>query len=115
MKNNEFILRYELKGYDARMQLTNDNKFKLLKGSRIMKDINSTWLSKGYIDRINAIKEDSDISVKDGEYHYILQIDIVNDTPTFLSDLVTGTSGNGWERFGNEHRQTLDEVVRKNK
>ncbi len=76
---------------------------------------NPKWLSSGYISKMEEIKNNHEFSRKDGDEHHILEKDLIEDKPSFLSDLVTGSSGNGWVSFKNEKKQTLDDLFRSKK
>lgn len=106
----EFHLTSKDKQYKGNLIVTEGSKFKLLKGSLISLKTNPDWISTGWINEFDEIKMNCK---KINDEVCELQSDLVKDKPTFLSSLVTGSSGNGWVLFKNKENRTLDEEFRK--
>ena len=62
---------------------------------------------------LKALNEYALIPLSCDKEKWILIEDIKSKFPSKLSDLVKGSSTNGWDLFKNSKNQTLDEVYRK--
>lgn len=85
--------------YSGEIFVNNDNKFVLKKGSKFNANPSEKSLPSGYIKKINDIKSNAKFSKKVDEDVYELLENFEWNTPSFLADLITGLSCNGWNSF----------------
>lgn len=96
--------------YDARAEYTKQDGLVVKKGSKARKDMVKSLASMSAGKKRLALIEDGRLKLE-GE-HYVFQEDIPFGSPSGASDVVTGTSSNGWIVWKTKDGKTLDELKR---
>lgn len=102
------------KGFYGQMIIDNKGEFILKKGAIINRNPSERSLSDTYIKKIlDIINNPELVKIIDDERGETI-VDIKQPKPTFLCDLVSGLSLNGWTNWKNNGK-TLDELVERKK
>ncbi len=95
--------------YDAAGEYTEEG-FVVLKGSKARKDITPSSIGTSLVKRRDELITNG--TLKDAGEFYVFQRDVLFKTPSGASDVVTGTSTNGWTLWKSKSGKTLDELKR---
>lgn len=95
--------------YDAEDEYTEEG-FVVLKGSKARKEITPSSVGASFVKRREALIAEG--ILKEDERFYIFQKDVLFKTPSGASDLVAGTSTNGWMVWKAKSGKTLDALKR---
>jgi hypothetical protein len=95
--------------YDAAGEYTEEG-FVVLKGSKARKDTTPSSIGTSLVKRRDELIANG--TLKDEGGFYVFQRDVLFKTPSGASDVVTGTSTNGWILWETKSGKTLDELKR---
>jgi predicted GIY-YIG superfamily endonuclease len=95
--------------YDAEGEYTEEG-FVVLKGSKARKEITPSSVGASFVKRREALIAEG--ALREEEQCYVFQKDVLFKTPSGASDLVAGTSTNGWMVWKAKSGKTLDELKR---
>ncbi len=112
LKEEIFSYKSSTSNLRGDVYVNKENQFILKKGAIINSKPKETYISKGYLEKMYEILENKEKTVEISKNEKRTIQDIEYSTPSFLADLITGSSYNGWTTFKNEKGQTLQKIYR---